>query len=48
VATIDIDLATHAMFKHNMNDCAELLFSDTVHRVEWLTPPPHSGRFAAE
>ncbi|MCE9531806.1 MAG: carbon-nitrogen hydrolase family protein, partial [Planctomycetes bacterium] len=35
VADIDIDLATRAMFKFDVDGCAEVLFADTVKRHEY-------------
>ncbi len=47
VADIDIDQATQAMFKYNLEDCAAVLFADTVRREEFasaLKPSPPSSR----
>jgi predicted amidohydrolase len=40
VTTVDIDLATRAMFTFNLEDCADILFSNTVHRNEFATILP--------
>lgn len=37
VADVDIDLATQAMFKFDMDGCARMLFADTVQRQEYAT-----------
>jgi len=41
VADIDVDRATRAMFRFDLEDCAELLFADTVRRDEYaaILPP---------
>jgi predicted amidohydrolase len=40
VTTIDIDLATRAMFNFDLNECAEILFADTVEREEFASILP--------
>ena len=35
VCDIDIDRATHAMFKYDLDATGEMLFADTVQREEW-------------
>ena len=40
VTEIDIDLATRGMFKFDMEECAEILFSDTVERDEFASILP--------
>jgi ribosomal-protein-alanine N-acetyltransferase len=40
VAEIDIDRATQAMFKYSLEDCAEMLFADTVKREEFAAALP--------
>jgi predicted amidohydrolase len=35
VADLDIDRATRAMFRYDLEGCAELLFADTVKREEY-------------
>lgn len=42
VTKIDVDLATRAMFKFDLEDCAEVLFSDTVQREEFASILPAS------
>ncbi len=37
VANIDLDQATQAMFKYNLEDCAKVLFADTVKREEFAS-----------
>ncbi len=43
VADIDIDRATRAMFRYDLNACAELLFADTVRREEFASALPTVG-----
>ena len=43
VTEIDIDLATQAMFKFDLESCAEVLFADTVQREEFAELRPGSG-----
>ena len=40
VADIDADKATRAMFKFDLEGCAELLFADTVDRDEYASVLP--------
>jgi ribosomal-protein-alanine N-acetyltransferase len=40
VADIDIDRATRAMFRYDLEGCAELLFADTVRREEFAAALP--------
>lgn len=42
VSDIDISLATQAMFRFDLEDCAEVLFSDTVRRDEFSSILPDS------
>ena len=37
VAEVDVDLATRAMFKFDLEGCADLLFADTVKREEYAS-----------
>jgi ribosomal-protein-alanine N-acetyltransferase len=37
VAEIDVDRATRAMFRYALEDCAEMLFADTVQREEYAS-----------
>ena len=39
-AEIDVDRATRAMFKYALEDCAEMLFADTVKREEFAAALP--------
>jgi hypothetical protein len=44
IAEVDVDLATQAMFKFDLEGCADLLFADTVKREEYasaLEVSPH-------
>ena len=43
VTEIDIDKATRAMFKYDMEACAPILFADTVERYEFATILPADG-----
>lgn len=43
VADIDIDRATQAMFKYDMEASAEILFADTVQREEFASILPREG-----
>jgi len=43
VADIDIDRATRAMFRYDLEACAELLFADTVGRDEYASALPASS-----
>ena len=43
VADIDIDRATRAMFKYDLEACAELLFAGTVRREEFVSALPGTG-----
>ena len=43
VADIDIDRATRAMFKYDLEACAELLFAGTVRREEFTSALPGTG-----
>ena len=40
VADVDLDKATHAMFKFDMGGCAEMLFGDVVAPEEYATAGP--------
>lgn len=40
VSAIDIDRATRAMFRYDLEDCAPLLFGQTVQRAEYETALP--------
>ena len=40
VAEIDVDRATQAMFHYNLEQCAEMLFADTVQREEFASVLP--------
>jgi predicted amidohydrolase len=40
VADIDIDRATRAMFRYDLEGCAELLFADTVRKEEFASALP--------
>jgi ribosomal-protein-alanine N-acetyltransferase len=40
VCDIDVDLATHAMFKYDLETCAPLLFGQTVQRDEFASALP--------
>ncbi len=40
VTEIDVDRATRAMFRFDLEDCAELLFADTVQRDEYAAVVP--------
>jgi ribosomal-protein-alanine N-acetyltransferase len=42
VTDIDVDLATQAMFKYDLEACAEILFADTVQRDEYAAALPTS------
>jgi predicted amidohydrolase len=44
VADIDIDRATRAMFRYDLEACAELLFAGTVRREEFASALPAAGR----
>jgi predicted amidohydrolase len=48
VADIDVDRATRAMFRYDLEDCAKLLFSDTVRREEYASVLPGRSDAAAE
>ena len=39
VVQIDVDRATRAMFRYDLDDCAELLFADTVDPSEYASAP---------
>jgi predicted amidohydrolase len=43
VADLDIDRATRAMFKYDLEACAELLFAGTVRREEFVSALPGTG-----
>ena len=43
VTDIDVSLATQAMFRFDMEDCAEVLFADTVRRDEFSSILPDDG-----
>lgn len=43
VTEIDIDLATRAMFRFDLENCAEVLFADTVKREEYAAILPKRG-----
>jgi predicted amidohydrolase len=45
VTDIDVDRATRAIFRYDLEACAELLFADTVGREEFASalPPARSG-----
>jgi hypothetical protein len=40
VSAIDIDRATRAMFRYDLEDCAPLLFGQTVQRGEFQSALP--------
>ena len=40
VTEIDIDRATRAMFEYDLENCAEMLFSDTVAKEEYASILP--------
>jgi ribosomal-protein-alanine N-acetyltransferase len=44
VADIDIDRATQAMFRYDLEGCAELLFADTVRKEEYASALPAAGK----
>ncbi len=44
VSDIDIDRATRAMFRFDMDDCAQMLFGETVHRHEYASAGPLAGK----
>ena len=41
---IDVDRATRAMFRYDMEDSAEILFADTVKREEFAAILPRESR----
>jgi predicted amidohydrolase len=43
VADLDVALATRAMYRYDLADCATLLFADTVARSEYASALPSSG-----
>jgi predicted amidohydrolase len=44
VADIDIDRATRAMFRYDLEGCAELLFADTVRKDEFASALPAAAK----
>ena len=44
-AEIDLDQATRAMFRFDLEDCAELLFGDTVQPEEYAAALPVHATF---
>jgi hypothetical protein len=37
IADLDMDRATRAMFRYDLEDCAKLLFADTVAKAEYAS-----------